>query len=262
MLRSAGWRVPRIVPRARTARGDDDQRVALARQQHDRASVGVHDLQGRAEQAIEHRIELALVRKRDAHVGQRLQHGALVGHRQHARSRAVRMGCQFLQHQTCHNHRQARRRTNRPRRVPVEVNSAGGSQMAQNLLDCHPSLGWVGNGRRPPRRFQPGRGFCTPVRAVVGVLLLVGLLLGGVQSAASAPDAQDRVRRPARCAWTCAPASTAPAESAAGCRSTSSWSTRAASSKRRSRSSSTSPAAAARTASCRRPSRCPSSCRG
>src|SRR5689334_11489247 len=63
-------------------------------------------------------------------------------------------------------------------------------QMARNLLDWHPSPGWVDTGRRPPRRFKRGSHF-GPVRAVLGVLLLMGLLFGGVQSAASAPDGQD-----------------------------------------------------------------------
>src|SRR5579859_2798851 len=62
--------------------------------------------------------------------------------------------------------------------------------VARNLLDWHPSSGWVGNGRRPPRRFKSEIRFCTPVRGVVGVLLLSGFLLGGVQTVASAPDAQ------------------------------------------------------------------------
>src|SRR5438067_13734381 len=65
------------------------------------------------------------------------------------------------------------------------------SRMAQNLLDWQPSLGWVGTGRRPPRRFTGGRGFFGRVRAVFGVLLLLGLLAGGVQSAASAPEGQE-----------------------------------------------------------------------
>lgn len=63
--------------------------------------------------------------------------------------------------------------------------------VAQNLLDCHPSSGWVGNGRRPRRRFKSEKRFCPPVRGVLGVLLLSGLLFGGVQTVASAPDAQD-----------------------------------------------------------------------
>src|SRR6476646_5466128 len=65
------------------------------------------------------------------------------------------------------------------------------SQLAQNLLDWHPFLGWIGTGRRPPRRSTTGRGFFGRVRAVVGVLFLLGLLSGGVQSAASAPEGQD-----------------------------------------------------------------------
>src|ERR1700737_66778 len=65
------------------------------------------------------------------------------------------------------------------------------SQRVQNLLDWHPSLSWVGTGRRPPRRFMRGEGFCARVRAVVGVLFFLGLLSGGAQSAASAPDGQD-----------------------------------------------------------------------
>ena len=63
--------------------------------------------------------------------------------------------------------------------------------LARNLLDWQPSLAWVDTGRRPPRRFKRERGLCTAVRAGVGVLVLLGLLLGGVQSVASAPDDQD-----------------------------------------------------------------------
>src|SRR3982075_763358 len=65
------------------------------------------------------------------------------------------------------------------------------SEMVRNLLDWHPSLGWIGTGRRPPRRFTRGRGCCARVRAVVGVLLFLGLLSGGVESAASAPGDQE-----------------------------------------------------------------------
>src|SRR5438046_3227493 len=63
--------------------------------------------------------------------------------------------------------------------------------MARTLLHCRLSLGCTSGGRRLPHRFLPGRGFCATVRAVVAVLLLTGLLLGGVQSVASAPDEQD-----------------------------------------------------------------------
>ena len=63
--------------------------------------------------------------------------------------------------------------------------------MARKLLDWHPSPGWVDTGRwRLPRRFKGGRG-SGPLRAVFGVLLFTGLLIGGAQSVASAPDAQD-----------------------------------------------------------------------
>src|SRR5258708_20315223 len=64
-------------------------------------------------------------------------------------------------------------------------------EMARNLLNWHPSLGWIGTGMRPPHWFTRGRGFCARVRAVVGVLFFLGLLSGGVQSAASAPGDQD-----------------------------------------------------------------------
>src|SRR3989442_4266556 len=64
------------------------------------------------------------------------------------------------------------------------------AQMVRNVLDWHASLGWIGTGRRPPHRFTRGRG-CPRVRAVVGVLFFLGLLSGGVQSAASAPGDQD-----------------------------------------------------------------------
>src|SRR3984893_3353820 len=63
--------------------------------------------------------------------------------------------------------------------------------MKQNLVNSESSPTWPGYGRRPPRPFQPRRGLVTQVRAVVGVLLLSSLLFGGVQSAASAPVAQD-----------------------------------------------------------------------
>src|SRR6266700_4907559 len=69
--------------------------------------------------------------------------------------------------------------------------NSGPSQMVRNLLNCHPSLGWIGTGRRPPHRFTRGKGFCARVGAVVGVLFFLGLLSGGVQSAASAPGDQD-----------------------------------------------------------------------
>jgi len=63
--------------------------------------------------------------------------------------------------------------------------------VARNLLDWRSSPGWVDTGRRPPRRFKRGR-HPGPVRAVIGVLLLLGLLIGGAQSVASAPDDQDQ----------------------------------------------------------------------
>src|SRR3954470_14649299 len=63
--------------------------------------------------------------------------------------------------------------------------------MAQNLLDSAPSLHWVRAGKWPRRRSITGTGFCASVRAVLKVLLLSGLLLGGVQPAASAPGDQD-----------------------------------------------------------------------
>src|SRR6266566_506733 len=69
------------------------------------------------------------------------------------------------------------------------MNSHSG-QMVRNLLDWQPSLGWIGTGWRPPHRFTRGRG-CARVRAVLGVLLFLGLLSGGVESAASAPGDQD-----------------------------------------------------------------------
>src|SRR5438270_6368324 len=62
--------------------------------------------------------------------------------------------------------------------------------LARNLLDWLPSPGWVDTGRRPPRRFKRGRQ-SGPVRAVLGVLMLFGLLMGGAQPVASAPDDQD-----------------------------------------------------------------------
>src|SRR5438552_1235782 len=61
---------------------------------------------------------------------------------------------------------------------------------ARNLVNWDQSSVWVGNGGRPERRFESERGFFTPVRAVVGILLLSSLLFGGMQTAASAPDAQ------------------------------------------------------------------------
>ncbi len=76
--------------------------------------------------------------------------------------------------------------SNRP-----ELTSLGPIQMAQNLLDCHPSSVRVGNGRRLRRRVESEVWVCDRVRAVVGLLLLAGLLFGGVQTVASAPEAQD-----------------------------------------------------------------------
>src|SRR2546421_164667 len=75
--------------------------------------------------------------------------------------------------------------SNRP-----ELTSLGPLQMAQNLLDCHPSSVRVGNGRRLRRRVESEVWVCDRVRAVVGLLLLSGLLFGGVQTVASAPEAQ------------------------------------------------------------------------
>src|SRR5918911_2720289 len=59
----------------------------------------------------------------------------------------------------------------------------------QFLLHSRSPQGAIGNGNRPPRRrFGPRGGFTAPVRSLVAVLLLLTLLSGGVQSAASAPD--------------------------------------------------------------------------
>src|SRR3984893_13795008 len=71
------------------------------------------------------------------------------------------------------------------------MTGSGPIRLAQNLLDCQPSSVRVGNGRRLRRRFEPDGWVCDRVRAVVGLLLLSGLLIGGVQTVASAPDAQD-----------------------------------------------------------------------
>jgi hypothetical protein len=57
------------------------------------------------------------------------------------------------------------------------------------LLDWHASIDWIGTGRWPPRRIESGRGFSARVRAaVVGILLISGLLAGGAQPVASAQD--------------------------------------------------------------------------
>ncbi len=64
--------------------------------------------------------------------------------------------------------------------------------MARKLLDWRASPNWVDTGRRPPRRFIWGTQAGRQVRAAVGVLFLVGLLIGGTHSVASAQDAQDQ----------------------------------------------------------------------
>src|SRR6266545_1426785 len=61
--------------------------------------------------------------------------------------------------------------------------------LVRTLLHLRTSLGWIYFGRRPPRLSRPGSGLA--VRQSVAVLLLITLLLGGVQQAASAPDEQD-----------------------------------------------------------------------
>ena len=143
------------------------------------------------------------------------------------------MGRQFLQHQIVTIIGSACRTIKRSCRYQPMCKRPECSRWRKTCYDWHPSLGWVGNGRRPPRRLLAGERVlvlgCVPSS---GCPARPVLLLGGVQPAASAPDAQDRASRQAPCAWTCAPASTARAASAAGCRSTSSSSTRAASSRR------------------------------
>src|SRR5215471_18426889 len=69
--------------------------------------------------------------------------------------------------------------------------SAGASRAARLLLHWRVPLGCTGSGRPLPQRFLPGRGFCGSVRAIVAVLLLSGLLIGGVPPAASAQDQPD-----------------------------------------------------------------------
>jgi hypothetical protein len=63
--------------------------------------------------------------------------------------------------------------------------------MARNLLDWRASPGWVDTGMAAAASVLKGGDSRGPVRAVLGVLLILGLLMGGAQSVASAPDNQD-----------------------------------------------------------------------
>src|SRR3954452_13579123 len=63
-----------------------------------------------------------------------------------------------------------------------KLNRAGGFQLRQRLLLFVSSLGCAGAGRWLPHRYLPGRGSGATVRAVVAVVLLAGLFLGGVNS--------------------------------------------------------------------------------
>ncbi len=98
--------------RAGSARGDDHQRVALARQQHHRASVRVDDLQCRAKQSVEHRLELTFVGEGHADFRERFDHRALIRRGQHRQDRwDCVIGRNFLQHPTRTDHRHAPRGT-------------------------------------------------------------------------------------------------------------------------------------------------------
>src|SRR3954464_6719912 len=61
--------------------------------------------------------------------------------------------------------------------------------VARSLLHWRPPRGRIDNGRRPPRLSRPGPGLA--VRPLVAVLLVAGLLFGGSEQVASAPDQQD-----------------------------------------------------------------------